>query len=478
MYRWKISVWACVLGSALVLTRLATGQRIGDGPAIPYHLSQTDIEDGRLSFAEVVQHGDLLFNAVFNKYDGQGRPATTGSGAARIYGSAPAMLRTSGPDASSCAGCHNQPRAGGAGDFVANVFVLAQVLDPVTESVSGQFSNERNTLGMMGAGPIEMLAREMTEDLLGIRNEAIVRARANSSNVTVQLITKGIHFGSITAAPGSAVDTSQVRGVNKDLIVRPFHQKGAVVSLREFSNNAMNHHHGMQAMERFGVARTGASDFDEDGVPDELTVGDITAVTIFQAALPVPGRMISRAKADAINRGELIFNAIGCAGCHPPVLVLNNPVFCEPNPLNPPGTFKDTTQSFCFDLTREGPAPRLEATVDGKALVRAFTDLRRHRICDDQDPHFCNERLLPPGGRKTTAEFLSRKLWDVGNSAPYGHRGDLSTIAEAILAHGAEGRAAKLAFQALLPQDQANVILFLKSLQVLPEGSDRVVLTE
>ena len=122
--------------------------------------------------------------------------------------------------------------------------------------------------------------------------------------------------------------------------------------------------------------------------------------------------------------------------------------------------------------------PRLEATINGKALVRAFTDLRRHRICDDQDPHFCNERLLPPGGRKTTAEFLSRKLWDVGNSAPYGHRGDLSTIAEAILAHGAEGRAAKLAFQALLPQDQANVILFLKSLQVLPEGSDRVVLTE
>ena len=149
MYRWKISVWACVLGSALVLTRLATGQRIGDGPAIPYHLSQTDIEDGRLSFAEVVQHGDLLFNAVFNKYDGQGRPATTGSGAARIYGSAPAMLRTSGPDASSCAGCHNQPRAGGAGDFVANVFVLAQALDPVTESVSGQFSNERNTLGII-----------------------------------------------------------------------------------------------------------------------------------------------------------------------------------------------------------------------------------------------------------------------------------------------------------------------------------------
>jgi len=43
---------------------------------------------------------------------------------------------------------------------VANVFVLAQVLDPVTDSVSAEFSDERNTLGMNGSGAIEMLARE------------------------------------------------------------------------------------------------------------------------------------------------------------------------------------------------------------------------------------------------------------------------------------------------------------------------------
>jgi hypothetical protein len=60
--------------------------------------------------------------------------------------------RTSGPDASSCQGCHNQPRSGGGGDFVANVFVLAQTLDPVTFSVAPEFSNERNTPGMFGRG--------------------------------------------------------------------------------------------------------------------------------------------------------------------------------------------------------------------------------------------------------------------------------------------------------------------------------------
>ena len=76
-----------------------------------------------------------------------------------------AKLRTSAPDSDSCAGCHAQPRPGGAGDFVANVFVLAQTLDPVTLSVGPESSNSRNTLGMNGSGPIEMLAREMTVDL-------------------------------------------------------------------------------------------------------------------------------------------------------------------------------------------------------------------------------------------------------------------------------------------------------------------------
>lgn len=50
-------------------------------------------------------------------------------------------------------------------------------------------------------------------------------------------------------------------------------------------HNAMNHHHGMQSEERFGAG----ADHDNDGVIDELTVGDITALTVFQAALPAPG---------------------------------------------------------------------------------------------------------------------------------------------------------------------------------------------
>src|SRR5215813_5883061 len=121
----------------------------------------------------------------------------------------------------------------------------------------------------------------MTEDLRTIRANAIATATSTGSAVTSVLETKGVRFGSITASPTGAVNTAQVQGVNSDLIVRPFHQKGAVVSLREFSNNAMNHHHGMQSVERFGAG----VDADMDGMVDELTVGDITAVAVYQASL-------------------------------------------------------------------------------------------------------------------------------------------------------------------------------------------------
>jgi hypothetical protein len=138
-------------------------------------LEVLQISAGLLTFEALVAHGRLLFEARFDRLDGQGRPGSTGTGAPRVPDQ-PAFLRTSAPDANSCAGCHAQPRSGGAGDFVANVFVLAQALDPVTFSVHAALSNEGNTLGMMGAGPIEMLAREMSTALIAIREMARAEA--------------------------------------------------------------------------------------------------------------------------------------------------------------------------------------------------------------------------------------------------------------------------------------------------------------
>ncbi len=450
----------------------------GERPAVGQHLAQADIDAGRVSFNALREHGRLLFDARFNRLDGQGRPGSTGAGAPRSLGQ-PAFIRTSAPDANSCAGCHNQPASGGAGDIVANVFVLAQALDPVTESVSPAFSNERNTLGMFGAGPIEMLAREMSAELIAIRGDATRAARALGQAVTRSLSAKGVAFGRITVLPDGRVDPTQIEGVDWDLIVKPFHQKGAVVSLREFSNNAMNHHHGMQATERFGDN----VDADLDGVVDELTTGDITAVTVFQASLPVPQ---ARLPAEPVRRnaallGEQVFDAVGCSSCHVPELPLASRFFSEPNPLNPPGNLRPTaaTPVFRWDMTVQGPVPRLQRAGNG-AIVRAFTDLKRHDLCDAEYSFYCNEQVaqgnlggfaspgvftVPPAPRPTR-QFLTRRLWDAGNSDPYGHRGDLTTLSDAIHYHGGEARPVRDAFFALPRSQQGAVIEFLKSLQV------------
>lgn len=490
MIRNTISI-AIVLGMAALPSavmaatpKTCLGELAADSPIVPLSIEQADINNGKLKFDQINDHGELLFIAKFNQCDGRGRPETTGGGDKRLVPTVDDMgdplnagqiakLRTSAPDSDSCGGCHNEPEAGGAGDFVANVFVLAQTLDPVTLSVSPAKSNSRNTLGMHGSGPIEMLAREMTADLLA--------QRAGLSDGTHVLTTKGVDF-EIEISGGVVVESE---GIDHDLIVKPFHQAGKVISLREFTDNAMNHHHGMQAEERFDLnpGKSFDPDYDNDGVSRELTIGDITAISIWQAQLSTPTQVLPKneAELEQIVEGEVIFGELGCASCHVPEMLLSNHNFVEPNPYNPPGTCKDAAQgcpNYAFDMTKQGDHPRLKKGPGGTAIVRAYTDLKRHNLCDDAGPGairwFCNEQLAqgrPSQDGKPGAEyFLTRKLWDVGNTAPYGHRGDLSTITEAILVHGGEGRDSRDAFEGSHIDDQKAVLAFLKSLQIVPQS--------
>jgi hypothetical protein len=86
-----------------------------DDPAFLGHFQQENIVNGEMTFDDIFDAGRVLFGAVFNKCDGQGRPATTGGGEKRSPNEQPSFIRTSAPDSSSCAGCHSQPRVGGGG---------------------------------------------------------------------------------------------------------------------------------------------------------------------------------------------------------------------------------------------------------------------------------------------------------------------------------------------------------------------------
>jgi CxxC motif-containing protein (DUF1111 family) len=179
-----------------------------------------------------------------------------------------------------------------------------------------------------------------------------------------------------------------------------------------------------------------------------------------------------------------LFEQANCTSCHRPAFVLESRDFSEPNPYNPPGNLRpqDVRRTFAFDMTTHGEPPRLERRPDGRAVLRPFTDLKRHDLNDAELDHFANEQLAqgtlngfaPPSDftiaplPRPTREFLTRKLWDVGNSAPYGHRGDLTTLTEAIYFHGGEARASRDAYFAMDPDDRGAIIEFLRGLSVLP----------
>lgn len=174
--------------------------------------------------------GTQPIQARFTTADGLGRPQTKGTGAPLSDPSSPLVFprnsnRISGPESQSCAACHNLPRAGGGGDRVGDVFVMAQRFDFATfdraDSIptrgamdeAGNFAtlqniaDERKTIGMFGSGYIEMLARQMTADLETICDRMPPGASAS-------LASKGVSFGVIARRPDGTWDTSRVKGIS------------------------------------------------------------------------------------------------------------------------------------------------------------------------------------------------------------------------------------------------------------------------
>ena len=496
---------------------------IGREVSVPVHLSNG--REFELSIPALIRFGEELFLARWTSQEGQGRAHGKGNDGTLSDPSSPLvfprnMNRFSGPAAGSCVGCHIVPRAGG-GDVIGNVFVLANRFDFLTFDRSDTtltrgmldetgrpatlqtVSNARKSTGMFGSGFIEMLARQITAELQA-------RAAACAPGNDCALSSKGIDFGVLTHRADGTWDTTRVSGLPApslrttgtsvpSLIIQPFFQSGAVISLRQFTNNSYTRLLGMQTEERFG---TGV-DQDGDGFVNELTIADMTAVSVFQATLPAPGRVIPRHPQvrAAIARGEKLFETIGCAGCHVPALPLTNDgwVYSEPSPYNPPGNLRlsDGVASLSVDLTSgELPSPRLRAR-NGAVMVPAYTDLKLHDIttgkpscawnpqlvktqqCDgDIEPLDQNQPTGSPAFFAGNGKFLTRKLWGIANQHSFGHHGMYTTMRESVLAHHGEAEHSSSAFKALGLAEQNAVVEFLKSLQILPAGTPCLIVDE
>ncbi len=449
------------------------------------------------AFAEAFEMGDELFETTFNSVDGVGAQVGNGlrfSQLPRADLTGPGEWAThfppriTGPNAEACNACHGTPMDDGGGRAVNN-----NVRDPLLSGDIALFI-QRNTPHVFGAGAVQVLAEEMTEELQSQRDAGVATACEENRAVTVALNTKGVDFGSLTVSPQpgpvceTTFDIANVTGVNSDLVVRPFQWKGVDTTVRGFNRGAAHQELGMQSVEMVGEGVDG----DFDGVVDELTVGDQTALAVYVAAQPRPTTLVelsalglieplSAQQAGSIQRGSEQFTNIGCASCHVAQMTIQDPVFYEPsqNPnyrderfpagQDPVALGVDPAQAVRVDLTQDQPDNQIEYSdgvyrlgslatdATGQGLVALYGDLKRH----DMGPELAepiDDEGIP------ASVFLTENLWGVGSTAPYLHDGRATTLTEAILAHGGEAAASRSDFAGLSTDEQADIIAFLNNL--------------
>ncbi|HET9315249.1 MAG TPA: hypothetical protein VFQ51_06640, partial [Vicinamibacteria bacterium] len=413
-----------------------TDVRITHAPAA-VHANQDELRglvasgQGEQAFDEAFELGDDLFATLFNALDGVGANVGRGQRFTRVpradlkgsgewFRHTPA--RVTGPNSNACNSCHFRPFEDGGGDAAANVH-----RDPFRTGNIGQFI-ERNTPHVFAPGAIQRLAEEMTDELHARRTALVNQVCAQGGTRSVTLVAKLTNYGTLAATRTQTspckvtFNTDGVRGIDflpsvenpdapTDLIVRPFQWKGSVAFIRDFNRGAAHNELGMQAVEVVGDNVDG----DFDGVKNEMTIGDQTALAVYMAAQPRPTSLVELsilglidplppAQAAQIARGALVFGQVGCASCHVPVMTINNPIYSEPSqnaayrdgdafPAGQNTIQRGVDPAFAvtFDLTKDQPDNRItlaNGTVfrlgslrrdpQGRALVELFGDLKRH----------------------------------------------------------------------------------------------------
>jgi cytochrome c553 len=499
------------LGARAIITNLVLVSVLHQPKA--EHLDQNEVlaliqnNQTEEAFDDAFEHGDELFQTVFNALDGVGanvghgerftrvpRADLTGPGEWANH----VPSRATGPNAQACNECHSQKGDDGSGPAAANVH-----RDPQHSADLKHFI-QRNTPHLFGAGAVQRLAEEMTTRLFAIRSSVSAAACAGplGNTQSANLTTKGVNFGVIraqrvsrggTPCPNAfsrrfVLNLAGVRGVETDLVVRPFQWKGNVAFIRNFNRDASHNELGMQPVELVGDGVDG----DFDGVVDELGIGDETALAVYVSAQPRPVTTTelaslglappqSPSELAAIADGANQFRAAACDTCHKPSLTLNDPIFSEPsqNPSyrdasfpagqNPVARGVDPAFPITYDLTTDilenqvtvgGQVIHLGNHVpdgNGGAIISLFGDLKRH----DMGPGLA-EQIDEVGTGAST--FLTENLWGVGSTAPYLHDGRATTLTEAILEHDGEAAQSRANFVALSSVSQSNLIAFLSDL--------------
>jgi hypothetical protein len=210
---------------------------------------------------------------------------------------------------------------------------------------------------------------------------------------------------------------------------------------------------------------TPQQDGDGDGVANEVDPALVDYLEFYLLNYFRPATY--RTNKEQGKEGRKLMSKLGCVQCHIPDLTINHDrrvadVDTTYDPTH--GIFNHlfATATEHTEITSDNPSlPPLRLADGGTFVVRdIFTDLRRH----DLGPGFW-ERNFDGTLHK---EFMTRALWGVASTGPYGHDGRSINMTEVILRHGGEAVSARDKFAALPGEEQQKVLDFLGTLVLFP----------
>jgi CxxC motif-containing protein (DUF1111 family) len=343
-------------------------------------------------------------------------------------------------NATSCDSCHSKPVPGGGSDLYRNFYVATFGITPTFQfdlpglpspvvpafgttnspmftlqgrrmdlpsSISGLpvTSAQRNGIPIFGTGLFEFISNEtiLSNADPDDLDEDGISGRTNSDGAGIGRL--GVKAQSNNVELFTRAPLMNQMGITTD----PFRGSAGTASLG----------HGAFAQ---ASSSPNSPTRDFDGVADpELPAQDLADLIAFTRFLAPPE---PKPFNTAALRGETLFGDIGCASCHIPELP-----------------------------SSRGP-------------VRAYTDLLIHdmgpELADNLSFGRPQPSLIDPG--HTGREFRSAPLWGVSHFGPWLHDGRAQTLEEAILMHGGEAMASRIAFKSLTRAERDDIITFLKHL--------------
>jgi len=417
-----------------------------------------------------IRRGRQLFQRKFTRLQGQGANEKDGVGDINSDIAIGAGL------SDSCALCHGRPRgsAGTGGNVVTR-------------------PDSRDAGHLFGLGLKEMLADEITTDLRSTRDLAVKLALQAKHPMTLKLASKGVRYGSITASPDGSVDTSKVQGVDPDLRVKPFFAEGSTISMREFIVGALHNEMGLEAsgdpdlltasaggrvVTPSGMVLDGSKDkISPPPAPDAANGNEIDPAIVdhlefyllnyFKPAHGEPNAIASH--------GRKVFQQAGCTSCHVTDMTINHDrrvadvetIYDPTRACVPPlqtcffNSLFATATALYQEVDDGSGQPHLKIPLGNSFVVKdILTDFKRH----DLGPNSYERNW----DGTTQTQFLTRPLWGVGSTGPYGHDGRSITLNDVILRHGGEAQASRDAYAGLRSSEQIALQTFLNSLVLFP----------